>query len=355
LSIYIIVFLLLVLSVFIESFGDKISATLFLIVSLVLLLFITSNREGIGTDFYNYKEIYGDITIDNSFSVEFGFVILNYIAYYIGGFKVLLFITAFLNLFAIIFVLRRLKLHTSLGVLTYYSLFYLNHNFNTVRHGLMTAFVWIALYFYFKRDKIKSIFFYVVSILFHQLAFVFYPLQFLTLKRINYKYSIILLFILFIVGKSLENSFVFLNVFISQYSNKLNYYLNDYYGDEIVRYQFGLGFFLYLVIYFLILKFEDYFTNRTQIVFFNRLLFLGISMIILFASISIFSERIANTLLLSLVFIFASFEKIKIELLPRFILLFVFVAIDFFYLMKILSIPGIDRIYQFVPYTYTFF
>lgn len=354
-SIYIVVFLLLTLSVFIESIGDKISSAIILIGTIMLLLFITSNREGIGTDFYNYKEIYREVTVDNSFSVEFGFVVLNYVAYCIGGFKALLLITAFLNLLAIVFVLRKFGLHISLGVLTYYSLFYLNHNFNTIRHGLMSAFVWVALYFFFKRDKIKSVFFYAVSILFHQLAFVFYPLQLLTSKRINYKYSIVLLIILFIVGESLHDAFVFLNIFISQYSSKLNYYLNDYYGDEIVKYTFGLGFFLYIAIYLIILKFEDYFTNGRQIVFFNRLLFLGISMIVLFASISIFSERIANTLLLSLVFIFASVEKIKIELLPRFILLFVFVAIDFFYLMKILSIPGIDRIYQFVPYTYTFF
>jgi hypothetical protein len=355
LSIYIVVFLLLALSVFIESFGDKISSAIILIGTVMLLLFITSNREGIGTDFYSYKEIYREVTIDNSFSVEFGFVVLNYIAYCVGGFKVLLLITAFLNLLAIVFVLRKFGLHISLGVLTYYSLFYLNHNFNTLRHGLMSAFVWVALYFFFKRDRIKSICFHVISILFHQLAFVFYPLQFLTAKRINYKYSIVLLSILFIVGESLTDAFAFLNIFISQYSNKLNYYLNDYYGDDIVKYNFGLGFFLYVAIYFIILKFEDYFTNRTQIVFFNRLLFLGISMIILFASISIFSERIANTLLLSLVFIFASVGKIKIEILPRFILLFVLVAIDFFYLMKVISIPGVDRTYQFVPYTYTFF
>ena len=114
--------------VFIESFGDKISATIILIVSLVLLLLITSNREGIGTDFYNYKEIYQDITENDSYTVEFGFVVLNYIAFFLGGFKILLLLTAFLNLLAVVFVLRRSNLNISMGVLTYYSLFYFNHN-----------------------------------------------------------------------------------------------------------------------------------------------------------------------------------------------------------------------------------
>lgn len=353
--IYIIIFLLLVFSVFIEAFGDKISSTIILIVSLVLLLFITSIREGIGTDFYNYKEIYEDITVNDSYTVEFGFVVLNYIAFVLGGFKILLLLTALLNLLAIVFVLRRLNLNISMGVLTYYSLFYLNHNFNTIRHGLMSAFVWIALYFYFQKDKIKSIFIYIFSFLFHQLALIFLPLQFLTKKRINFTYSIALLAILFVIGESLNNVFLFLNVFVSKFSSKLDYYMNDYYGDEMVRYKFGLGFFFYILIYFLILKFEKYFNNRNQIIFLNRILFSAIATIIFFASVSIFSERIANTLLMALIFISASIDKIKIKPLYRFGIFFLFMAIDFFYLIKILNIPGINRDYQFVPYTFSFF
>lgn len=353
--IYIIIFILLSLCVFIESVGDKVSAYIILIGSLVLLLFITSNREGIGTDFYNYKEIYQDIVANDSYTVEYGFVVLNYIASFLGGFKVLLLLTGFLNLVAVVFVLGRFNLNISMGVLTYYSLFYLNHNFNTIRHGLMSAFVWVAFYFYFRRDKIKSIFIYLFSFLLHQLTLVFFPLQFITKRRINFKYSIALFVILFVVGKSLSDVFLFLNVYVSQISNKLDYYTNDYYGEEIVRYQFGIGFFFYIVIYFLILKYEEYFTNRKQIVFLNRVLFLGIATIILFASISIFSERIANTLLMSLIFISASIDKIKIKPLYRFGLFFLFMAIDFFYLIKILNIPGINRDYQFIPYTFSFF
>lgn len=353
--IYILIFLLLVLSVFIEAFGDKKSATIIWLFTLTLLLFITSNREGIGTDFYNYKSIYEDIIKGDSYTVEFGFVVLNYLASLLGGFKVLLFLAALLNLVAIIFVLSKFKLNISIGILTYYSIFYLNHNFNTIRHGLMAAFVWIGFYFYLKRNKIKLFLFYFISFLFHQVAIVFYPLQFLTQRRINFKYSIGLLLIFYIIGEALSSLFVFLNVYISQFSTKLDFYINDYYGDEVVKYKFGSGFFLYVLIYFIILKFENYFENKKEIIFFNRLLFLGIATIILFASFSIFSERIANVLLISLVFIFGSFAKVKIKSHQRFVLLVLLIMTNFFYLLKILSIPGINREYQFIPYTFTFF
>jgi hypothetical protein len=346
---------LLAFSAFVESIGDKISASLILIGSLIFLLFFTFNREGIGTDFYNYKEIYYEITINHTYTVEFGFVLLNYLAGFLGGFKMLLLLTSTLNLTAIIFVLKSYRLNISMGVLTYYSLFYLNHNFNTIRHGLMAAFVWVAIYFYFERKKIKSLFFYIASFFFHNLAILFYPLQFLTLRRINFKYSITLLIILYIIGDKLTEIFMFLNIYISQFSDKLNYYVNDYYGDEVLRYKFGLGFFLYLGIYFLLLKYEDYFDNRRQIVFFNRLLFLGIATLVFFASISIFSERIANVLLISLVFIFASIDKIKIKPSLRFVMLVIFIMINFFYLIKTILGPGIDRTYQYIPYNLTFF
>lgn len=312
-------------------------------------------REGIGTDFYNYKEIYDDITLNDTFSVEIGFVSLNYLAFYLGGFKVLLFITALLNLLAILFILKRLCLNIPVGIITYYSLFYLNHNFNTIRHGLMTAFVWLAFFLFFERKKIKSAMLYITAFFFHNLAFIFYPLQFLTKHRINFKFSVGLLILLFGLGNISQQIFILLNIYISQFSNKLDYYLNDYYGDEIARYKFGLGFILYIIIYFLILKFEKLFENRKQIVFFNRILFLGIATIILFASISIFSERIANTLLVSLVFIFSSIDRVKVNKLKYFILLFLILSINFFYLIKTLTIPGIDRIYQFVPYDFSFF
>jgi hypothetical protein len=219
----------------------------------------------------------------------------------------------------------------------------------------MSAFVWIAFYFYYERHKIKSIFFYLISFLFHSLALVFYPLQFLTLRKINFKFSIGLLFVLFVLGESLKDVFLFLNVFISQYNNKLSYYLNDFYGDEIGRYKFGLGFFLYVIIYFLILKYESFFEDKKQIIFFNRLLFLGIATIIFFASVSIFSERIASVFLMSMIFIFASFDRIRVKPMYRVMFLLLLITINVFYLIKILLIPGFDRIYQFTPYTFTLF
>jgi hypothetical protein len=150
------------------------------------------------------------------------------------------------------------------------------------------------------------------------------------------------------------NYFIFINLFLSQYNNKLNYYLNEYNGDEIVRYKFGVGFFMYVIIYTLLNKYYHLFKNRKLIEFLNRILFLAICIICIFASLSILSERVANTLLLSIIFIFASVGYLKIKLPAKMLILIIISMIDFLYLMKNLSIPGFNREFQFVPFTYSF-
>jgi len=352
--VYIVIFSFLMIATLVDSLGSKFSARIILYVTLILLLFITSIREGIGTDFYNYKDIYELITRNHQYNVEYGFVFLNYFAYFLGGFKILLFLTAMLNISIFYYILKKLNLNIYIGILTYYSMFFLNHNFNTIRHGLLSAFVWLAFYFYLKREKLKSYLSLILAFLFHQAAIIILPFKFLTKLKINLFFSCLLLLTFFYAGILLKDYFVLLNMFSFANESKFNYYLNDNNMSEAVRYKFGLGFFLYVIIYFIILKFESYFNNRNQILFFNRILFLAVSTICVFASLSILSERIANTLLLSIVFIFSSIGKLKIKLIYRLSFLFLILAVNFFYLYKILNIVGINRPLQFVPYNYSF-
>ena len=344
------------LAVFIELFGDKITSMLILFGTLIILLFITSIREGIGTDFYNYKDIYNDIILNKIYDVEFGFIFLNYLAFYLGGFKILLLITSFLNLFSIGYILWKWRLNISIGFLTYYSLFYFNHNFNVVRHGLMSSLVWLGLYFFSKREKLKSILLYFFSFLIHKTAIIIYPIQYITKKKISLLWSYCILIIFYFVGSALNDYYSLLNLFINSYyntSNKLDYYLNDYNKGEIVKYKFGLGFLLYVIIYSLISKSESFFKNKDQIIFFNRILFIAISIFCLFSSFSILSERVGNTLLLTLIFIFSSFANLNMKKTNKVIVLFLIFCVNIFYLLTILHLPGFDREYQFLPYTFS--
>ena len=195
-SIYLLIFSLLLLAAILETLQKKIEAAIFLFLAFLFLLFITTFRVGIGTDYFNYLEIYNDIIIYNEYNIEAGFVILNYIASFFGGYKILLLLVTLINLTSLVFVLRRFQLNISVGILTYYSLFFLNHNFNVLRHGIMSALIWIAFCLYYKRKKIKAIFFLGMSILFHQSAIIIFPLRFLTNVKVNLKISW-LLFIVF--------------------------------------------------------------------------------------------------------------------------------------------------------------
>lgn len=354
--IYLIIYFLFFLATLVDSFGSKIAAKFILLCTLLFLLLITSAREGIGTDFYNYKEIYDLITIYHEYTTEYGFVIFNLIASILGGFKFLLFISALTNLCIVYYILNKLRLNIYIGFLTYYSMFFLNHNFNTIRHGIMTTLIWLAFSFYIDREKIKSYASFTLAFLFHQTAIIIYPFKFLAKRQINALMSSILLLIFFYVGILLKDYFSLLNIFSFENSSKskVNYYLNDYNMSEEVRYKFGLGFFFYVILYFIILKFNSLFQNKDHIVFFNRILFLAISMLCIFASLSILSERVANTLLFSIVFIFSSIGKLRIKYIYKLTFLGVIFLLNLFYLFKIINIPGIDRPLQFIPYNYSF-
>jgi hypothetical protein len=354
-TIYLLIFSLLLFAAFIETFGKKNEWVFFLFIAILILLFIATFRVGIGTDYYNYLEIYKDVTINKEYNVELGFVFLNSIASFIGGYKILLFLVTLINLISLIFVLRRFQLNLSVGILTYYSIFFLNHNFNVLRHGLMSTLIWISFCLYYQRKKIKAFFFLLISFLFHQLAIIIFSLRFLTNLKVNLIISWLLFIGFYFLGNMLSDFFIFANLFISEYNNKLNFYLNDYNGDEIIRYKFGFGFFMYVLVYSLLNKYGHFFSNRKLIEFFNIILFLAICIICIFASFSIFSERVANTLLFSIIFIFSSISYLKIKITPKLLILFIIAIIDFLYLMKNLSIPGFNREFQFVPFTYSLF
>lgn len=343
------------LATLVDSFGSKVSAKIILFGTLGLLLFITTIREGIGTDFYNYKEIYDLITVNHEYTTEYGFVFLNYFAFFTGGFKMLLFLCAIINISIIYFILKQLNLNIYIGLLTYYSIFFLNHNFNVLRHGLMTSIIWGSFYFFLNRKKLQSFLFFILSFFIHQTSIIIIPFIFLTKRFINIIFSILILISFFILGRYLDGYFEILNIFnFDNTSNsKISFYLNDYNVSDKVRYNFGFGFFLYVVVYFLILKFEGLFINKDQIVFFNRILFLAISILCIFASLSVLSERVANTLLLSIVFIFSSIGKLKIKPIYKICFLVVIILINFTYLYQILNIAGIDRPKQFLPYNYS--
>lgn len=350
--IYLVIFFFFFLSSIIEFLGDKKSAYVLLILSCSILLIITTFREGIGTDYYNYKEIFHEVTQKHIYSTEYGFTLLNLFAGFVGGFRVTLFLSALINLSCILFVLRKLRLNISLGVLTYYSLFYLNHNFNTIRHGLMCTLVWVGFYFYLNREKLKSILYISLGFMFHHVALAVLPFQFLARKKINIFISCILLISFYIIGSLMQNAFTTVNFFFT--SDKLEYYQNDFYSEGILRYEFGLGFVLYVFIYFIVLKFNKYLRNGEAIIFLNNILFLGIAVILVFASVSIFVERIANVLLISLVFIFASLNRLRLGSMYKLGVLILICFINFFYLYKVMNLAGVDREYQFLPYKFGF-
>jgi hypothetical protein len=183
--IYIIIFLFLMIATLVDSFGSKVAAKIILFGSLIILLIITTLREGIGTDFYNYKELYDLTTINHDYTTEYGFILLIYFAYFLGGFKLLLFITAILNISIIYYLLKQFKLNIYIGLLTYYSIFYLNHNFNVIRHGLMSTIIWISFYCYLNRKKIKSFIFFILSFLIHQSTIIILPFIFLVKRSLN--------------------------------------------------------------------------------------------------------------------------------------------------------------------------
>ncbi len=139
--------------------------------------------KGIGTDYYNYHEIFY-----NPDSIEPGFKFFAFIVKKIGGSFHSFIAIFFLISFSLkIYCFKRLSLFPFLSILLYLGFWLLTYDMNGIRQGMALGFVGVSLIYLEKRDLKKHLIFVLLGVLSHYSTIVFLPFYYITKTTINYK------------------------------------------------------------------------------------------------------------------------------------------------------------------------
>lgn len=228
---------------------------------------------------YSYWQLFcGDYSV----SREIGYVLLNKTLFILGfDFRsVLVFMSVLSGLLTYSFIYR-FSPYPFISLLFYLSFFYLYRDFTQIRYGLCCAFLFWAVFFYFKKKYLFFFSFWLAGILFHKTAFILLlVLPFLTFNKNNYFYY------LFPIVCSFG---IFFNValmsfsFLEKYSVTLTYYLHEKTGGGLML--SVLGYLIMILYYYLSAD-----TVKSNYNLYFRLLCLAVGLNLLFIKFSVFQR-----------------------------------------------------------------
>ena len=186
---YIIISSILVLAV--SSKKIEIRTFFWYLVFLTSFLF-SGLRYQIGTDYSSYNKVFDNLSLNDVAFLEFG----NYSLMYLiklgnGSYQIYILLTSFIicfSFFRFINVFSKNKT-ISLFVFLFFGLFFLS-SLNFIRQFLAISFFILAICSLVENNKIKTIFFIIISILFHTSAIVTLPFFLVYKVHVKFKHVI---------------------------------------------------------------------------------------------------------------------------------------------------------------------
>jgi len=336
---------------------------------ITFFAFLVGFRDRIGADFISYVEIYKlspKLSLDNIFDWstyenEFLFSFLGSLLKTLGFESPILYFII-LSLLTSIFLQKAITRfrfnHILYAWFIYYCVFFLNFQFNTVKHGLMASIVWLAFSYIEEGNKMKFFKIIIIGSLFHLSCLVFLPFYWLLKININKKsitiitiviaFSVVIPFIIPLLDT------ILLYLPSNVISKIINYYLHDYYlgVDSSNKSLFSFGLIIYTILVFIIyfrkkdLEKQIYSFN----IFYNSLL-ISVTIGFVFASVGIFVERISGVLNLSLLFLIPIALK-NLSRNKQLIGLYFIIVLTYGFLLLNTNMNKQDKyqVKQFLPY-----
>ncbi len=319
---------------------------------IIILSVISGGRENVGADWGTYRDFYYTGIADDKTSghTELLFQLLRNISFELGlTYGMFCCIVTMLSLTVLWKSLKILDVRNCfLGFLVYLSLFFCNYQFNIVRHGLLASFIFLAVAYLSKEEKIKAFICVIIGCGFHVMGAIFIPLFFLLNKLLSKKSFIILLVIsVFIYMLDLSGRLVASIPFLALINRVESYVDADI--NEAYRMSFGVVGFIMIAIYSIIFRRNDYENNAAFRITANLLL-IGF---VTFCTLNAFStivQRVGNLLNLGVVFLLPYFWNNlgvrKWKLLARF---FIIIYL-FLYYPKTWDVPNEMGEYTMLPF-----
>lgn len=340
---------------------------------LIISLIIASLSITISPDFKAYTLIVDQINslnIKDITIVEYGFVFIIYwLKLLFTNTGIILFIISFCSLFSKVILLNKILKNNKIALFLYIILFSFFIDAITLRAGISISFAILAYIFFCKQLKMLTLLSLIMSIIFHNSAYIYLPVFFLlqiTKKHLNIlTIGLLLISLCLIIFKFDITDFI--NYFNFSDESKLIFYFKDEGNSKnrsLLSYAYFILFFLMTYLSYLFIKkkkfilkrrlklfninnqilFEkNYIDDYKKITYDQTALFLSAFALFIYSIFIFFNSTIANRMSdLFLIFICIPFSRtlqtknifIKIIVLT---LLLIYGLIRFYYLYYVIS------------------
>ncbi len=330
------------------------------IIFIVIIAIVAGARDGVGTDFESYELIF-DLApelseIFNQVSqIEPLFWFLCSVIKTLGGdTAVMFFLTSIITSVVLVKASKRiLPKYYIVSFLIYFCFFLFRFQFNTIRHGMMVSFVWLAFSYIPERNFKKFLFYIVMGAGFHILGLLFIP--FYWLLNVNFrKHTYILLLLFSVILGLFLNPFDFLlrilpksNVFYE----KFQFYTKGYYENQNSALGVTLGMIVYSIFLFFLLLKRDFLKRYKYGLMLLNTLFYALFFAFLMNKYGVFVERITSLFYVSLIYLISFlFYKFPMKYSTRVIVSLFFVLYITLLFTKNVTGKERDGSYQYLPY-----
>lgn len=249
--IYYLVIYLFSLFVLVFSFDRhtvSINNSILVLLFSFLIIFICGSRYGIGTDYWSYYSIFKEAR--DYERIELGFKSLVKFSWLIspGNFSIFVFLVAFLSIFIKCIYFSKLK-NPFLAVFIYVCLYYFPLDFNVIRQGLASSFIYFAVEEGRKKNLLGYLLFLCAAFLFHYTSIIFFVLYPICRKKMTFKLrNLCFVFIIFLILRISVIPFLFdffRNLIVSKTSSSVIVQLVNYFW--LSDFHFSLNFWRRLV------------------------------------------------------------------------------------------------------------
>lgn len=312
---YIVWFIVLILA-FTERirkkpFNNTIITTIFMMAAVIVAC-----RVEVGADWDHYRFLFYngyDVAGRDSSIIEPVFMLIRYVFYNLGFTHAFFFL--FLSLVSLFMIRKAAELfgvkYFMTVFLVYYSMFFLNYQFNIVRHGLMAAFVWLSFAYKSKGEIKAAIISIMVALGFHYVALIFVPFLFFLDRKLSKPVVFIILAISYLTYfMHLSQRIIAFFPFLYEMERTASFVTSEQFVKDLgLTIGSQIQVFLFLFLYF---KYSaSYKENSSFRMLVNTLLFHFLLLCILNAFYAIIS-RICNALFMTMIFLLPLFlEKLR--------------------------------------------
>jgi len=196
--------LLYLISIIVSVFRNKRNIKFISAIIIVLLaVFAGTRNEGLDNDYREYVRLF---SLSVSEGYQQGYEIIFYILPKLfftlssDSFVELTFISfAFIGVSAKVIAIKQVSINFVLSILIYIGIFYLGHEFTTIRAGVASGIFLLMLQDVVKNNR-KAYFVKVaIALVFHYSSLLFIPIWFILRSKLNIKYYYLILLISFVV------------------------------------------------------------------------------------------------------------------------------------------------------------